>query len=155
MTRIKMILILVASIGALKSSPGCPVVDDLNSGYPPPRVKLRYMSDPFTRELVMSKSFKDNELVPIQIELIKPEFEDEHAHDLYLTIESIEVIFAVQESVPRTRTKFKGHLVLIPLHWASKFTLEKGSRIVFNIKYNYNQHDKVVEAGEITEEIRL
>jgi hypothetical protein len=65
----------------------------------------------------MSKSFRNNQLVPIQVELIKPEMKNEQAGDLYLTIESVQVNFAVQESALRTSDNFQGHLVLIPLRW--------------------------------------
>jgi hypothetical protein len=152
---IQIFFALMISITTLESNSRNYLVHDWDSIYPPPRVELKYMGELFTRELIIKKSFRDNQLVPIQIELIKPEMENEHAQDLYLTVEHIEVIFAVEESVPRTRDNFKGHLVLIPLHWGLNFALEDGSRIVFNIKYNYNLNNKIVEAGEMTKEIRM
>ncbi|HEY0654994.1 MAG TPA: hypothetical protein VGD65_17775 [Chryseosolibacter sp.] len=155
MKTVKIVLIFVFSACAFKSNSKCHVVNDLSPDYPTPYVELKYLGEFFTRELIKSKSFRNNQLVPIQIELKKPPMKDHQADDLYLTIENVQVIFVVEESVPRTLDNFKGHLVMIPLRWAHSFTLEKGSRIIFKIKYNYNFKDNVVETGEITEEIRF
>jgi hypothetical protein len=148
-------IVLSATITIVGSQPRYTPVCYWDLIYPLPTVEIKYLNDFFTKELIIKKSFRDNQLVPIRIELIKPHMEDGQANDLYLTIESVTVSFAIQETAAVKTATYPGHLVLIPVSWPPDFQLEQGSRIVFIIKYNYHLNDEIVEKGELIEQIRF
>jgi len=146
------ILISIAALGVYSKGAGLPIYRD--SKYPAPILELKYLNEFFTKELIIQKSFREGQLVPISIELIKPQMSDE-LNNLYLTIESVRVTFVIKEDGALRTAPYPGHLVLIPISWPSGFTLEQGSRIVFTVKYNYHLKKEVVDKGEIIQEIRF
>jgi len=87
--------VILLLVSVLQSYAECPLPD---TKYPPPSIELTYLNDSFTEELIIKKSFRDNQLVPIKIELIKPQMSDSKVNDLYLTIESVQVSFAIHKS---------------------------------------------------------
>jgi hypothetical protein len=123
--------------------------------YPKPTVELTYINEPFTKDLIIQKSFRDNQLVPVKIELVKPPINDDLEKDLYPSIESVRVLFAIHEDAALRTATHPGHLIIIPISWPQGFALEQGSRLVFVVKYNYRTKNEVIEKGEIIEQIRF
>ncbi|MBL0744978.1 hypothetical protein [Chryseolinea lacunae] len=155
MKAIKILFFIVLSASTAKSYPKYASIYNGDLTYPLPTVELKYLNDFFTKELIIKKSFRDRETVPVRIELIKPQMNAGEAKDLYLTIESVQVSFVIQEDVPVRSGTYPGHLILIPISWPYGFKLEQGSRIVFVVKYVYHIKDEIVEKGEVIEQIRF
>jgi len=80
----KVLFIAILSFAIALLHPSYAQVHDQNLMlYPSPTVELKYLNDLFTKELIIKRSFRDNERVPIRIELIKPQMNDGKVNDLY------------------------------------------------------------------------